>query len=255
MVHSCVAWLEDEDRSNLDTGITAVADHIAVTSGDNLRLYKPLDKVAKIYCWTEFEAYPFDQFTVTAASIPTTNGTILLNRGINLTSVVGNVYDFQDAPLEIFKAGENISISGHEDDEATVAHYLGMVMIVCDGPIPRGPVPYSWPHRCTATATTAGSWTLLALTEGTALPSGDYVCVGAEVESATAVAARLNFPKFKYRPAVIPICEEEAQLDPFSRYWGAEIPFTMPDGLPQIDILECTGSGTVTVNLFVRKVG
>jgi len=255
MVHSCVAWLEDEDRSDADKGIAAVADHIAITSGDNLRLYSPLDKVAKMYVWTEFEAYAVDQITITAASIPTTNGTILLNRGINLTNVIGNVYDFQDNPLDIFTAGENITVSGHEDDEADTAHYLGVVFIVCDGPIARGPVPLSFPHRCTATATTAGSWTLLALTEGTALPSGEYVCVGAEVESATAVAARLNFPGFKARPAVIPICQEEAQLDPFSRYFGAEIPFTMPDGLPQIDILECTGSGTVTVNLFVRKVG
>lgn len=255
-MHTAVAWLEDEDRSGADTGIAAVADYLANTSGDNLRLVSGLDKVAKIYAWTEFEAYPFDQLTITSPSIPNTSSSILLNRGINLTNVIGNVYDFQENPIDIFKAGENISMVGHEDDEAGTAHYLGCVFIVCDGsPIPKGPVPQSWPHRCTTTATTAGAWTQLTLTQATALPSGKYVCVGAEVESATAVAARLVFKGYKIRPAVIPICQEEAQLDPFSRYFGAEIPFTIPGGLPDLDILECTGSGTITVNLFIRQVG
>ena len=246
------AWLEDEDRSGAVTGLAAVTDDLVVTSGDNLRLRRDMPLIAMMYGWTEFTTYAFNQLKLTSPTIA--GNPLRLTKGIDLNFLNdGQIYDFRDNPLGIIRPGDNVTVEGYEADEAGVAHYLGLVAVVSDGSIPKkSPLPVSHIHRCTATATAAGAWTQLALTEVDALPAGTYQMLGARVEHASLVAARFIFKGMEARPGVIPTTLAKDNVHPFSQFWGKPIPFTMPDGLPDIEVLEVTGSGTVEVELYLN---
>lgn len=245
------AWLEDEDRSGAAAGIAAIADDLIITSGDNLRLRKDMPLVALLYGWTEFTTYAFNQAKITSPKIA--GNPLRITKGVSLNYSPGLIYDFRDAPLGMIRPGDNVSTEGYEEDEAGVAHYLGIVLVVSDGSIPKTPtLPITHIHRCTATATAAGAWTQLALTEQDALPVGVYNMLGARVEHASAVAARFVFKGMEARPGVIPVSRVQDPVHPFSQFWGKGIPFVMPDNLPDIEILEVTGSGTVEVELYLN---
>ncbi len=252
MPQTCHAWLEDEDRSGAATGIAAIADDLCITSGDNLRFRKDLSKIALLYAWTEFAAYAVNQIRLSAPTIA--GQPIRVTKGVALNYLAeGLIYDFRDQPLDLIRPGDNVTANGYEEDEAGVAHYLGLVAIVTNAPIPKVPtMPITHIHRCTATLTGAAAWTQLALTEVDALPAGEYNMLGARVECATAVAARFVFKGLEPRPAVIPTTRSQDHVHSFSQYWGKPVPFKMPDNLPDLDILECTGSGTVEVELYLN---
>lgn len=257
MPQTAHAWLEDEDRSATAwataKGIAAIADDQIITSGDNLRLRKDLPLIALIYAWTEFTAYPFQQAYITSPTIA--GNPFRITKGVSLNYSNGLIYDFRDNPINIIRAGDNVSTVAWESDEAGVAHYLGIVIIVSNSRIPKvNPNPLTHIHHCTGTASAAGAWTQLALTETDSLPAGQYEMDGARVEHASAVAARFVFKGMEIRPAVIPVSRVQDPVHPFSQFWGKGIPFTMPDGLPDVEILEVTGSGTVEVEMYLRKI-
>ena len=254
MPQTCHAWLEDEDRSGALAGLAAIADDLIKTSGDNLRLRADMPLIAMLYGWTEFTTYPFNQAKITSPTIA--GNPLRITKGVNLNYLnEGQIYDFRDNPLSQIRAGDNVSVEAYEEDEAGVAHYLGVVLVVSDGNIPKErPMPLSHIHRCTATATAAGAWTQLALTEQDALPAGEYAMLGARVEHASLVAARFVFKGMEARPAIIPVTLAQDVVHGFSNFWGKAIPFTMPDGLPDIEVLEVTGSGTVECELYLNKV-
>jgi len=252
MPQTCHAWLEDQDRSGAAMGLAAIADDLIVTSGDNLRLRHDMRLIALMYGWTEFTAYAFNQAKISCPTIA--NNPLRITKGVALNYLnEGQIYDFRDAPLDVIRAGDNVTVEGYEEDEAGVAHYLGVVVVVSDGAIPKeSPLPVTHIHRCTATATTAGAWTKLALTEQDALPAGVYHMLGARVEHASLVAARFLFKEIEARPAVIPVSRAVDHVHSFSSFWGKPIPLTMPDGLPKVEVLEVTGSGTVELELYLN---
>ena len=246
------AWLEDEDRSGATAGLAAVADDLVVTSGDNLRLRRDMALIAMAYGWTEFTTYAFNQLKLTSPTIA--GNPLRLTKGVDVNFLnEGQIYDFRENPLNIIRPGDNVTVEGYEADEAGVAHYLGLVIVVSDGSIPKkSPLPVTHIHRCTATATGAGAWTQLALTETDALPAGVYQMLGARVEHASLVAARFIFKGMEARPGVIPTTLAKDHVHSFNNFWGKAIPFTMPDGLPDIEVLEVTGSGAVEVELYLN---
>ena len=254
MGHYAVAWLEDEDRSGAETGIAAVADAAMIeTSGDTLKLRAGRNRIALMYGWTEFTAYPIDQLRLNAPSYPLKN--IRMSRGVALNFDSANlVYDYRDNPITMVP-GEAITSYGFEDDEGGVAHYLGVVAIVTDRPIPKGPAPeYDTVVQGTATSATAAVWQALTITLRDTLPAGYYDFYGADVVGATVVAARFIIPGLNDRPAVIPRCREQDALHPFSQYWGAPVRFAYPGNLPVLNIIETSGAGTVKVEMYLKKV-
>lgn len=255
MPQSVVAWLEDEDRSGAETGLAAITDSTIFTTGDSLRLSSKMPKIAMLYAWTEFAAYEVAAMRLAAPSLG--QNPIRFNRGFALEYIgtKGIVYDFRHSPLDRITPGDLITAYGYEDDEAGVAHYLGIAAIVCNAPIPKGPAPkITHIHRCTGGAATAATWSALTLTETDTLPAGKYKMFGARVEAATALAARFIFNEYtESRPAVIPVRSSDNELHPFSEYWGKGIEFTMPNGLPQLEILDTTTSTSV-IELYLQKV-
>ena len=99
-----------------------------------------------------------------------------------------------------------------------------------------------------------GVWVDAAITLTDTLPKGDYEMLGARALSATLVAARMNFKEHIERPAIIPNTTENYPTHSFNDWWGKPYRFTYPDNLPTVEILECTGSGTVQVEAYLRKV-
>jgi len=254
MGHYPIAWLEDEDRSGAATGLAAVTDDdMIITSGDKLRLKTPHEQVALAYLWAEFAAY----VPVIATMSHPLGNPLILTKGIGLNYLnEGQIYDFRSDTFKGFKAGDDMTVTGYETDEAGISHYLGLVLIVADGNIPTGPIPTpDIIHRCTVGAATEATWTPLALTEVNALPAGQYDMLGARVESATAVAARFIFPGLTTeRPAVIPVTRSVDPVHPFSRFWGKAYRFTMPDGLPTLEMLAAAAETPGDVELYLKKV-
>jgi len=250
--HTSVAWLESADRSGTAAAISAVSDYFAITSGDNLRLVEPYKFVNLAYMISNSGTYYPTSMSLDGASLAIPHR---LEKGIGLNMTSPNlVYDFRDNPFSL-PTGENLTATGVEVDEAGVAHYLGLVLIVADGKIPKGPTPQlTHIMNATATATTAGSWTDLALTLTDTLPKGTYEMFGARALSASLMAARMNFKEYKERPAIIPNTVENYPSHSFNDFWGKGYRFEYPDNLPTIEVLECTGSGTVTLEAYLRKV-
>ena len=258
MGQTCVAWLEDEDRSGAAVGLAAVSDpDMIITSGDNLRIRKDVPLVAMMYAVTEFAAYAVNNIRISSPSIASNPIRITKGVALNYTSPE-LIYDFREAPIHIAKVGDNVTAYGYEEDEAGISHYLGCVLILSDGWItkerPPGSPAITHIHRCTVGAATEAAWSALALTQTDDLPAGEYDMWGARVESATAVAARFIFKGMDLRPAVIPVTRSQDPVHPFSQYWGAPIRFTMPDGLPTLDILACAAETPGDVELYLTKV-
>lgn len=254
MGHYCVAWLEDADRSGTEAGLTAVTDAAMIeTSGDTLKLRRGRHKIALMYSWTEFTAYPVSEARINAPSYPLKNLRMYQGVGLNYINE-GQIQDFRDNPIPMVP-GEALTAYGFEDDEAGVAHYLGIVAVVTDRAIPKGPKPgYDTIVQGTVTSAAAGSWQELTITLRDTLPAGYYDMYGAEVIHATAVAARFIFPGKSDRPAVIPKTREEDHLHSFSQYWGGPVRFAYPGNLPVLNLLDVTGSGTGKVTMFLKKV-
>ena len=252
MGHTCVAWLEDEDRSGAATQLAGVADYLSIKDGDNMRLVEPYKFVNLIYSWSEFAAYYPNSMALDGASL------LIPHRfekgiGLNLTSP-SLVYDFRDGPIQLVP-GENYNVSGFEVDEAGVAHFLGLVMVIADGIIPKGPRPQiTHIMNATATASGAGVWVDLPLTLTDDLPKGTYDMLGARALSATLVAARVNLKNYVERPAIIPGTTENYPTHSFNDYWGKGYRFDFPDNVPTLEVLEVTGSGTVQFEAYLRKV-
>lgn len=254
MPQTCHAWLQDEDRSGAATGLAAIADDLVITESDNLRLRTDVNQVALAYMWTEFTAYAAERATITSPLIA--NNPVILTHGVSLNYAnPSQIYDFREAPMIWARPGDNLSVEAYEADESGVAHFLGLVIVVSDGAIPFGPRPQlTHIHRCTVGAASAAAWSQLALTEINALPAGEYTMWGARVEGATTVAARFVFKGQELRPAVIPVTRSIDSLHPFSQFWGKGVNFVMPDGLPDLEILDTTTTTAGDVELYLTKV-
>ena len=263
-MHTVMAWGEDEDRSGAETGLAGLADDLFVVSGDTIEMPTGYPYVAMAYVMTEFAAYQLIKARLTAPSI--TQRPLQLTRnlhaGVALQSEFG-VYDWRHMPIgpgnpPFIKAGDKITAYSYEEDEAGVAHKNSIALIVSDGAIPIGLSPANIIHHCTpgAAIATALTWQTITLTESNALEAGTYDMYGADVVSASAIAARFIFPGNNDvgRPAVIPRRIESQGLHPFSAMWGKPVRFTYPGGLPKLELVCETTDTADHVNLLLRQV-
>lgn len=248
------AWAEDEDKSTTEAGLTAIADQLIETSGDTLKLRAGRNKIALMYMWSKEAAYYPLEARINAASYPDGQN-LRLYKGVGLRFISENqIYDFRSNPREMVP-GEVLTGYGLNVDNAGNAVTMGIAIIVSDGPIPKGPIPSDiMVVQATATASAALAWTTLTMTLRDSIGAGIYEMLGARVMSATCFAARFIFPGLWDRPAVIPTINEMDVSHSFNEYWGAPVKFAYPGNLPKLEILECTGSGTVKIEMYLRKV-
>ena len=254
MGHTVHAWLEDEDKSTTEAGLAAVADQLIETSGDTLKLRNGRNLIALMYMWSKEAAYYPIQARINAASYPDGQN-LRLSKGVALNFSAENlIYDFRSNPRPMVP-GEILTGYGLNVDNAGNAVTMGIAIIVSGGPIPKGPVPGDiMVFQATATASAALAWTTLTMALTDSIGAGVYEMYGARVMSATCFAARFIFVGKYDRPAVIPTITEKDISHTFSEFWGAPIKFAYPGNLPKLEILECTGSGTVKIEMYLRKV-
>lgn len=113
-------------------------------------------------------------------------------------------------------------------------------------PIPAGRV--QWVRATSTTAAVSGSWTNLALTFESALPTGTWCMVGSKHQSTNAVAHRVLFPGQLYRPGHLS-CTTETRRDWFSNYDGTlgEMGRFVNDNVFQVEALV---NGTDNAHVF-----
>jgi hypothetical protein len=223
MPQTCFAWAEDEDRSAAETGLAAaLGETTATTSGDTITIPDIYPFVAGVLVGTEFPDY----FIVDARlASPGIGGPGVNNwrfhkayRGDNGeldTAAIGVrdegcMYNFMDNPIRVGEgpngiAGDTLTAYSLETDETGVAHFNSIVLFVTDTKLPL--MPHNLTHIVkftTGAVTTAVTWANLALTLDDDIPPGRYTLWGADVTSATAIAARLQIPGVPFRPAFVP---------------------------------------------------
>jgi len=247
-------WIEDEDKSTTEAGLNAPTDQLIETSGDTLKLRSGRNLIAMMYMWSKEAAYYPIQARINAASYPDGQN-LRLSKGVGLNFLSKDqIYDFRSAPRYMVP-GEVLTGYGLNVDNAGNAVTMGIAIIVSGGPIPMGPLPSDiMVVQATATASAALAWTTLTMTLTDSIGAGIYEMYGARVMSATCFAARFIFPGMADRPAVIPTISELDITHPFSEFWGAPIQFAYPGNLPKLEIMECTGSGTVKIEMYLRKI-
>jgi len=209
------------------------------------------------YAWTEFAAFPFQRATLSGTGVRGANP-LIMNQGYALNYLTpGVVYDWRQKPKP-WPSGEDITVLAIEDDEAGVAHFIGVVLVITRNPngIPVGvpPLPY-FPHTVTVGQMTTGAWTSSALTEINSLPPGEYIMWGGNLISATPVAARMIFPGIDDRPPIIPNTREEDPIHPHNRFWGTnQFRFKIPDQLPAFEGLHSTTETPSELEMYLTKV-
>lgn len=260
MPQTCQVWAEDADRSGAIANLAAVADVLFTVSGDNLRIREDLPLTAMIYFWAETTGQPLVQGRISAPTIA--NQPLRFHKGFAGTFAnPNNVYDYRNSPLAVLRPGDDITCEAFETDEAGVAHTVACVLIQSNAPIPVGTPPQAITHiqRLTADGNTVAvgtGWQIRGLTQttGEGLAEGDYLMWGAKVQSPTLIAARFIFRGMEPRPAVIPTNNEEDGIHPFSLFWGKGLPFHIPDGLPQIELLAQAAEAVDVIELYLTKV-
>jgi hypothetical protein len=257
---TCHAWLEDEDRSGAAAGIAAVADQMAGdVSGDNLQLSGSYPYIYAMYTITEFAAYPPVIMTLDGASFELP---IITTKGIALNvNNDGQVYDFRRSPLKppiISPAGENITATGYETDEAGVPHYLGHVLFVTDSPnvpVEQAAFPTHITRATVSAVSAAGAWETETLTLTDDLPAGRYALLGARVETATPCAARFILKGYADRPPVIPVSRNTDPVPAMSQWIGTTgYQFWYPGNLPQLEMLTMAAETPTDCELYLHQV-
>lgn len=121
------------------------------------------------------------------------------------------VSDYRRNPLRL-KAREEIAFEAFQDSGgAQVAFGLLMAM----DRFLAAPAGDTYRLRGeSATAATAGAWSLLAMTWADQLPDGRYACVGLGHVSATAISARLTFENQYWRPGCLSAIDAQDIPDP-----------------------------------------
>lgn len=161
--------------------------------------------------------------------------------------------NYTDAPLPMKGLEELIMLQ--TDSAATSESNAGIVGIsIQDSPVPPGRI---YTLRGTATATlVAGTWTNVGtIAWQNALPTGTYVCVGANFFSAGAIAGRLIFENTPYRPGGLAIQTITARTDQLFRHgnlgvWGQFHNYAMP----LVEMLSGSADTTEEIYLDIIKI-
>jgi hypothetical protein len=255
---TCYAWSEDEDRSGAETGLAAVADQTAIIVGDTVLMPTNYPLIAATYSRTEFAAYPLVDSRFNAPNI---NGAghnnLRIHRGDDVVTKPGTVVDMFRYP-KLGSAADPIAAYSLDTDEAGVAHFNSMVMIVSDGPLPYSHKPITHQVSCTVGALTANTWTTATPTLDDTLPSGKYRMWGSDMVCVDAVAARWIIPNYDERPAFIPKRLQADEGHPFNRcinpdgyifnHWGSTL-------VLQLEALATSAATPSSVTLYLERIG
>jgi hypothetical protein len=224
MPQTVFVWAEDEDKSGAETGLAALTDDLAVTSGDTIQIPEQYQYIAGVLVGTEFPDYVITDARLSAPGIggPGVNN-MRLHKAyagseklvdttfVGTRDIEGVIYDYFDNPVKVGEGpngigGDTITAYSLEADEAGVAHMNSISLFVTNTRLPI--VPHTLTHpdvKFTTAAIAAGlTWEKKTLVLDDDIPTGRYLIWEAELCSATAIAARLVVPGLGYRPAFIP---------------------------------------------------
>jgi len=253
MVFSLVAWSESEDEAGEYKAKAAVADQIAITSGDILYIPDDVPNLIGAY----------------AACGGTTEGAAYLQSpSLRRTAL----YDIQPTQEGIKPSGaeslrlhpENpIPLDPGEGMEAYVlsnpasAEVHTVVAFLSDGPI--APITGEiHPVKFTTSITeTASTWKNGQITFRQTLPVGEYACVGAAMWGTSGVAFRFVPKGYGHRPGFIAHSSEGNRGNRYQRHghlgeWFRFHSLTPPS----VDWLACATSGTSQSGIMdLIKVG
>lgn len=157
-----------------------------------------------------------------------------------------NIIDLRDSPY-ILRASETLGVlTSNNATVGTDQEFVG-VWLTSSG-LTQIPAGQYYSVRFTAAITAvANAWTIGALTATQQLPPGVYTVIGAQIQSATGVLARLVFPGQLYRPGVI-ACTSLGNRGPYQEkpgMWGALGNFNTVT-YPQLEIM-CTAADTAQI--------
>jgi len=268
MPQTVVVWMETEDKSGAETGLAALAsDQTVNTSGDKITIPDAYPYIAAALVGTANATYPIIDARLAAPNIggPGVNN-LRLHKAYAAASTKrpGAVYDFFDAPLAVGTgenniAGDTLTAYSLETDEAGVGHYNSISLFVTNTRLP--PMPHKLTHVVkftTAAITTAATWEAKSLVLDDDIPVGAYKLWGADLCSATAVAARLIVPKVGFRPAFIPRRSQVEEPHPFNQcIHPGGVPFAYEGGALTLKLEFCAETTDTPLSgaLFLEYLG
>jgi len=208
-------WAQDIDLGGTAQGLTALADEIVVTSGDNLRIPELPNLLAAMVGLASDTALepearinaPSQQRYLPVHLLPVNGAT---DADVE-PSTPQAVSDFREAPIE-FTRSEDASVVVNGDSSAAAFQWvLGLWGSGVD-PVPAGRRMVA--RYTSGTTVTARAWSNCALTFQQALPVGRYAVIGLRPMAATAIAARIVYrggAAGSWRPGAL-ACDKESDL-------------------------------------------
>lgn len=174
------------------------------TTGDSCEVQTDLPYIAAMAFITESDTYNVIEAIMESPNIHEKIGSLKLVRGYGATVRPSCIYDFRNWPLDWELAGDLITcLTAIEEDEAGVAHFITIVFLMSDGPLPYVEHRITHMPKCTLAATgAAGFDSKNAITLTDKIPPGDYELWGADLVSATATIATFNVPGYARPPAI-----------------------------------------------------
>ena len=250
MPQTVFVWAESEDKSGVETGLAALADDQAVTSGDTIQIPDTYPFVAGALVGTESATYVITDARLAAPGIggPGVNNLRLHKAYAATGSKKGVLYDWFDNPVRLGEgpnglAGDTLTAYSLEADQAGVAHKNSISLFVTDTRLPLVPHQLSHPDVkfTTGAIAAAFTWEKKALVLDDDIPTGRYLLWEAELCSATSIAARFIVPGVPFRPAIIPTRTqaESAPKQPNKCIHPGGIPFVYKGGTLNVKLEYC----------------
>jgi hypothetical protein len=273
MPQTCFAWCEDEDRSAAETGLAAVlAEDLAVSSGDLIEIPDNYFFVAGIQAGSEFPDYPLIDARLASPGIggPGINNLRLHRSWAGKdneldTSNIGSrnpeaMYNYFKEPIRVGEgpngiAGDTLTAYSLETDESGVAHFNSIVLFVTDTKLPN--MPHKITHTVKATVGAIGAsvtWEKKTLTLDDDIPVGRYLLWGADLVSASAIAARFQIPGIAdFRPAIVPRRTQQEPLHPLNKcIHPGGIPFNYKGGTMGLKLEYCAEATDTALSLHLE---
>jgi len=182
------------------------------TSGDKVTIPDLYPYLALVQVGTEFSTYIIIDARLASPGIggKGVNNLRLHKAFAAKDKSPGMCYDFLNNPLLVGEgknglAGDTVTAYSLETDEAGVPHMNHIAMIVSNTKLPNQPHNITHIAKFTTTAIATGlTWEAKTITLDDDLPVGSYRLWGADLCSASAIAARFINDKWGFRPAFIP---------------------------------------------------
>jgi len=263
-MQTVVVWAEDEDRSGVETGLASVTDRLLVQSADKLTQPSALPFIAGIYCGTEKATHVWVDGRLSSPGLNGVNvNELKLHKGFADNHLDNSiVYDFFANPIAGVP-GQEINAYSLDTDEAGVAHFNHIAMILSNKRLPYTP-PRPVTHLASATigaVAASVTWESKTFTLDYSLPSGMYYVHGIDLVSDTIIAARITgLEKTKWPPAIIPRRSAADAFHPFNRNIGGDTPYVMNymqgGTLPiKLEVIAEATDTALSAELYLQKVG